>query len=220
MNIMRKISSALISCVDLFLIYMPGALGIKLRYFFYRRRFRGCGKNVIIDTGVLISGFGNISVGDNVHIDKYCVIDAGKASFAKVLRKPNPGYDGQEGGLFIGNDVHIVHFCMIMAYGGVYIADKCVLGAGTKIYSMSNLAYDPEDRAKVISIMPYEQAPFIVSPVVLGENVWIGLNGIVLPGASIGANSFVVSNSLVLSRFNENSYIAGQPAKKIRERFA
>jgi acetyltransferase-like isoleucine patch superfamily enzyme len=38
-------------------------------------------------------------------------------------------------------------------------------------------------------------------------------------GERIGRDSFVVSNSLVINPFPENSYIAGQPAKRIRERF-
>jgi acetyltransferase-like isoleucine patch superfamily enzyme len=38
-------------------------------------------------------------------------------------------------------------------------------------------------------------------------------------GVRIERDSFVVSNPLVINPFPENSYIAGQPAKRIRERF-
>lgn len=201
------------------LIYLPGNGGKWLRYQFYKRRFKSCGKNVTIREGVIIEGAEHISVGDNVVIDKYCIINAGPISIGKTEKKQNTAYKYDRGELVIGSNIHIVQFCVIMAYGGICIGDNCTLSTGTKVYSLSNLPYDPEDRSKIISIMPYAQAPFIESPVCLEDNVWIGLDCIVMPGVHIGKNSFVVSKSLVMGTFPDNSYISGQPASKVRERF-
>ena len=49
----------------------------------------------------------------------------------------------------------------------------------------------------------------------IGENVLVGIGAIVLD-AKIGKNSIVASGSLVKDDFDENSFIAGIPAKKIR----
>ena len=49
-TIIRKIINTFKSFIDFFLIYLPGSLGVKLRYFCYRKRFKQCGKNVVIDT--------------------------------------------------------------------------------------------------------------------------------------------------------------------------
>jgi acetyltransferase-like isoleucine patch superfamily enzyme len=203
-----------------FLTYMPGNTGVRWRYWYYQKRFKECGKNVIIGQGVIIDGAENISIGDNVHIDKYCVIEAGRAKITNRRKiKSHNDHRITEGELIIGNNIHIVDFCMIVAHGGVLISDNCTLSAGTKIYSISNLAYDPDNRGKRISIMPYDQAFFFVAPVILEQNVWVGLNGIIMPGVCIGRDSFVASNSLVINSYPENSYIVGQPAKRIRERF-
>jgi len=202
-----------------FLVYLPGSGGNWVRYQYYKRKFKSCGENVTIDVGVVINGAEHISIGGNVHIDKYCIIHAGPISIGKIKRKQNTAYQYDEGELVIGNKVHIVQFCIIMAYGGVHIADNCTLSAGTKIYSLSNLPYDPEDKSKIISIMPYSQAPFLTSPVCLGKNVWIGLDCIIMPGVHIEKDSFVVSKSLVMGSFPANSYIAGHPAERIRKRF-
>ena len=203
----------------LFLIYLPGSWGNWARYQYYKRKFKSCGKNVTIDAGVIINGAEHITVGDNVHIDKYCIIHAGKADIGKIKRKQNTAYQYDEGELIIGSNIHVVQFCIIMAYGGVRIGDNCTLSAGTKIYSLSNLPYDPENRSKIVSIMPYTQAPFIMSPVCLEKNVWIGLDCIVMPGVHIENDSFVASKSLVMGTFPTNSYIAGHPAKRVRKRF-
>lgn len=202
-----------------FIIYMPGSLGNKARYLYYKKKFKRCGSNVIIDTGVSIDGAELISIGDNVHIDKFCIIATGKKLTGKIKRKPNKEFSGEEGEIIIGNNIHIAQFCILMGYGGIEIGDNCVMSSGCKIYSLTNTPYDIDIPNKVISIMPYSQAPFLLSSIVLFENVWLGLNSIVMPSSNISKNSFVVSNSLINSSFEENSYISGQPAKRIRERF-
>ena len=200
--------------------YMPGWLGNDLRLRHYRRRFKRCGRNVTIDQGVLIDGAELISVGDDVHIDKNCIIATGSTLTGKIHRKPNPAFGFSEGELVIGDHVHIVQQCILMAYGGLHIGDHCTLSAGTKVYSLTNTPYDPDDRERVVSIMPYSQAPFLAGPVVLDRNVWVGLNGILMPGTHLRENSFVVSNSLVMGTFEPNSYIQGQPARRVRARYA
>jgi acetyltransferase-like isoleucine patch superfamily enzyme len=205
--------------VKLVIVYTPGSLGVVMRSAYYRRKFKKCGRNITIDVGVIINSPEMISVGDNVHIDKYCIISTGKKLLGKIKRKDNLHFKHEIGEVVIGSNVHLVEFCIVSGYGGVAIGDNCTLSAGTKIYSLSNLPYDPDDRKRVVSIMPYEQAPFILSPVVLHQNVWAGLQVLIMPGITIGKNSFVTSNSLVMGEFSENSYLAGQPAKKIRNRY-
>ena len=106
-----------------------------------------------------------------------------------------------------------------MGHGGISIGDKCVASAGCKIYSLTNTSRDMSEPERVISIQPYDQAPFLLGPVVLHENVWLGLHTIIMPSVSIKKNSFCVSNSVVNKSFPENSHIAGTPAIKIKNRF-
>lgn len=208
--------------IEFFIIYMPGQFGTHLRYVYYKRKLKACGKNVVIDVGVIFSGIGHISVGDNVYIDKYCVLNAGDPPANGKIRKiANPAYGLSAGQLYLGSNIHIAQFCVIMAYGGVSVGDNCALSAGTKIYSLTNTPADPDDHAKVISIMPLSspEAPFLLSPVVLSDNVWVALNCIVMPGVCVGRDSFAASNSVLMGRFQENSYIGGNPAVKQGNRF-
>ncbi|MCG8576326.1 MAG: hypothetical protein MI810_15670 [Flavobacteriales bacterium] len=201
------------------LIHMPGDVGIKLRYFIYRNKFKSCGKRVYIDAGVHISGFKYISLGSDIHIDKNSILAAGKANTGHQKIVMNETFSGESGEIIIGNHVHIVQQCILMGFGGIEIGSHCTLSAGTKVYSQSNLPYNPENKKEIVSIMPYNQAHFIQSPVVLKDNVWIGLNCVLMPGTSIGENSFAVSYSLIKDHFTSNSYLKGQPAVKIRNRF-
>ena len=203
----------------LLIIYLPGKSGNKLRYIYYRTRLKKIGKNVLIDTGVSIQGARHISIGDNVHIDKNCIISTGTDISGKTYSRSKNNSNLSRGEIVIGNNIHIAQFCMILGYGGVYIGDNTGLSSGTKLYSLTNLECDPQDRSKITSILPLKDSLFMIGSIILDSNVWLGLNCIVMPNVQIGKNSFAASNSLIISSFNENSYIAGNPAKFIKNRF-
>lgn len=53
-------------------------------------------------------------------------------------------------------------------------------------------------------------------PITIGNNVWIGLDAIILKGTEIGDNSVVAAGSVVKGKFPEFSLIGGNPAKLIK----
>jgi acetyltransferase-like isoleucine patch superfamily enzyme len=56
----------------------------------------------------------------------------------------------------------------------------------------------------------------IEKDVIIGNNVWIGMNTTILPGANIGDGSVIASNSLVNCIIPPNELWGGIPAKKLR----
>lgn len=47
----------------------------------------------------------------------------------------------------------------------------------------------------------------------IGAGVWIGMNSVVLPGVTIGANSIIGAGSVVTKNIPENSIAVGNPCK-------
>jgi len=219
----KKIFKVLDDILKFFIIYMPGPTGRKIRYYHWKRKFKKCGKNVVIDEGVIIQGHEYISIGDNVWIDKYSILMAGPVKFndnSVVKRIKNKNFKYKEGELIIGNGIHIGISNIIQAHGGVYIGNNVTTSAGVKIYSLSNYPYDEND-LKTITYANYMvtgKISYILSPIVIEDGVWIALNSMVL-GGTIGNNSFVSSNSIVYKDIPDNSYASGDPAKKIKDRF-
>lgn len=54
-------------------------------------------------------------------------------------------------------------------------------------------------------------------PIVIGDNVWLGLNVIVLKGVHIGKNSLIGANSVVTKDIPANVVAVGNPCKVIKQ---
>ena len=54
--------------------------------------------------------------------------------------------------------------------------------------------------------------------IVLGEQCWIGMNSVILPGVKLGIHTIVGAGSVVTKSFEDGfCIIAGNPAKIIRK---
>jgi acetyltransferase-like isoleucine patch superfamily enzyme len=53
--------------------------------------------------------------------------------------------------------------------------------------------------------------------VVIGKNVWIGANSVILPGVKIGDNSVIGAGSTIIEDVPAYSVVAGNPAKIIKQ---
>ncbi len=211
----KKLIRQLYFLIETLIRNISGSIGIKIRRWYYSKRFAKCGKNLRIDEGVIIENPEYIYVGDNVWIDKYCILIAGKVNIPKdkIKVRKNKKYIYKEGELHIGDNVHIAPQCIIQAHGGVLIGNYFTVSAGSKIYSFSN------DVNKCIQGTQFSKnIYYILSPISIGDNVWVGLNSIIL-GGDIEKNSFIAPNSVVVTNIKENSFASGNPAKKIKDRF-
>ena len=54
---------------------------------------------------------------------------------------------------------------------------------------------------------------------VIGNDVWIGQNAVILPGVRIGDGAIIGANSVVGSDIEPYSIVVGNPAKMLRKRF-
>lgn len=54
---------------------------------------------------------------------------------------------------------------------------------------------------------------------VIGNDVWIGQNAVILPGIHIDDGAIIGANSIVGSNVEPYTIVAGNPAKSLRKRF-
>jgi acetyltransferase-like isoleucine patch superfamily enzyme len=204
--------------------YFPGPLGYVLRSRFWRKRLKYLGAEVKLDVGVYFQNPQFITVDDKSWIDRGVILLAGPDSSTRARRAiPNDKFKLSPGELHIGKSVHIGPYCVISGIGGVHISDECGCSSGVKIYSFSHhyrSKDEPSNRSFCFAPFVSHDRQFLIEgPVFLGRNVGVALNAVILPGVSIENHSFVAINSVVSGSFEENSLIAGNPAKRIKGRF-
>ncbi len=91
------------------------------------------------------------------------------------------------------------------AFGSIKIGHGTYIGPNVGLITAN---HDPEDPSKHLE----------PEPITLGNNCWIGMNSIILPGVSLAANTVVGAGSIVTHSFPEgNCIIAGNPARVIRK---
>lgn len=57
----------------------------------------------------------------------------------------------------------------------------------------------------------------VSKPIVIGDNVWIGLNAIILKGVTIGNGAIIAAGAVVNKDVAANSIVGGVPAKLLKE---
>ncbi|WP_298780286.1 hypothetical protein [uncultured Polaribacter sp.] len=185
------IKGLILESIEGFLRNFNGRIGIKLRYWYYKKRLGSCGKGVRIDIGVELQSPKDIHISDNVWIDKYVLILAGKPNLKRqVLIKKNESYKFNIGEIHIGKGTHIAPFVVLQAHGGISIGKNVGVASGSKIYSLShhyrNLL-DRSDKRKYFftPMVKDSEQSLIASPITIGEGCAVSLNSIVLPGTVI-----------------------------------
>ena len=91
---------------------------------------------------------------------------------------------------------------VIAAFKQIVLGDNVICGANTLI---TDSDWHPED--------PRSGAP---APVLIGNNVWLGVNAVVLKGVTIGENSIIGAGSVVTRDIAANTVAAGNPCRVIR----
>lgn len=95
--------------------------------------------------------------------------------------------------------------------GDVYIGNDVMMGPNCVILTR-NHAFDRTD------IPMIDQGYTEPKPVTIEDDVWIGQNVIILPGRHIGKGAIIGGGSVVTHDVQEYDIVAGNPAKRIKNR--
>lgn len=182
------------------------------------------GKGATIGVGVQIGGPRYVSIGENTWIDDYVILLAGAPSKDRtyINRKANSAFSWEEGELRIGANCHIAQHVTLQAHGGLTIGEACGVASGARIYTLSHHYKDLSGLAPAGSVFKFtpraraEEQALICAPVVMEDHTAVGLNSVVLPGATIRKGSWVGVLSCVIGEIEANVVASGNPAKTIR----
>ncbi|MCX7846435.1 MAG: acyltransferase [bacterium] len=123
-----------------------------------------------------------------------------------ILRTLTP-----ESEIIIGDDTGLSGAAICAAIS-VRIGAQCLLGANVTVTDCDFHPVAAPGRRFINDIRAVPSAPVIIE-----QNVWIGMNTIVLKGVQIGAHSVIAAGSVVTSSIPSSCIAAGVPARVVRE---
>ncbi len=110
------------------------------------------------------------------------------------------------GDVIIGKHTRIgLHNTII---GPVTIGDHVNLAQGITVSALNHNFADTTKRI--------DEQGVTTKPVVIGDDVWIGANAVILPGVTIGKHAVVAAGAVVTHDVPEKSLVGGVPAKIIK----
>lgn len=172
------------------------------------------GSDVTISEGVYFSQPKKISIGNNVWIDRGAILIAGVVDVSNVKSGSN-ALQVTEGMITVGNNSHIGIRTVIQGHGGIHIGDNFTSSTDVKLYSLSN---DVKNSQKGTNNRDKSDNYYIKSPIRIGDNVWLGLNTIVL-GGTIGSDCFSHPNTVVKNDVPDNSIVRNGDETGYQKRF-
>lgn len=114
--------------------------------------------------------------------------------------------------LSIGSNTWLGENFFAKCEGGVTIGSGVIISRGAEIWT-ANHNYDSED----LQSLPYDRR-FVLKPVNIGDNVWIGSRVTIIPGVSIGEGAVIGAGAVVTHDIPPLAVAGGNPAKVIKYR--
>ena len=108
-------------------------------------------------------------------------------------------------GVSIGANSRINRDCSIDVRGGVRIGDNVSISPEVVISTAAHSAFDPKFRVEL-------------RPVVIEDQVWIGMRAMILGGVTLGRGSVVAAGAVVTKDVPPLTIVAGIPARPVGTR--
>jgi maltose O-acetyltransferase len=112
--------------------------------------------------------------------------------------------------LVVGSCSSINRGSVLNAGGGISIGDNVLIGPGVVIYSLNHVFASPD--------MTINQQGYEEKPVTIGDDVWLGVRSIILPGVTVRKGAVVAAGAVVTKDVAEYDIVAGVPAQRIGSR--
>ena len=144
------------------------------------------------NAALTVEGQGRMEIGDRVSINEHChVVCSGR--------------------LVLGPDVGINNHTVIHCHGDASIGADTMIGAYTFITDSGHRTDDLETPMRLQGNLP-------ATPLVIGEDVWIGTKVTITRGVSIGKKAIIGANSVVTRNIGPYEIWGGVPARFLKMR--
>lgn len=138
------------------------------------------------------------------------IINIVKYIYKFVWSKVSPLGYAKHLGVNIGNNVRF--------YGmkpNMFSTEPWLIKIGNDVFITADVTFVTHDGGTLILRKEVNDLE-LTAPISIGNDVYIGIKSIILPGTKIGNRCIIGAGSVVKGEFPDNSVIAGVPAKVIK----
>ena len=150
---------------------------------------RGRGSKIYCSARMDTPPYRRFSLGRRSVVESYCCIN------------------NAVGDVVIGDNTRIGIHCTVI--GPVTIGSHVNLAQGITVTALNHNFSDPSLRI--------DEQGVSTKAVVIGDDVWIGANAVILPGVTIGSHVVVAAGAVVTKDVPANTLVGGVPAKIIKQ---
>lgn len=155
--------------------------------------------SVHIEEDVQIKSPKNLVLGENVVIQKGAILHCGGMEWCDYKGKITAGSNS-----FIGP------YSVLFGAGEIVLGDNVLLSPFVCIASHQHSYKNLE--------IPISKQPIRYDPVIIEDDVWIGMNALILPGTKIGKGAIIAAGSVVRGEVDPYTIVGGSPSKVIKKR--
>ena len=172
---------------------------IAFKSLYYLRR-----KNpkAFIGSGCIIKIPQKICIGNKTYIGRY----------SSLIVADNPKCKEIISSLIIGENTYIGEYNNIRAAGGlISIGDHCLISQHITMVCTNH---------QFKAALSIDQQPWTKENnfIIIGNDVWIGANSVILPGVHIDDGAIIAAGSVVTKSVPANAIVAGNPARVLKYR--
>ena len=156
-----------------------------------------------------------MAVGPSVRLGKLVVTWPHKISLGARCSLEDGIYFNAAGGysagqtILIGMGTFIGNHCEFNAIESIRVGENCLIASGSRFI-------DHNHGTDLSTPMKLQRE--VSAPILLGSDVWIGANCVVLKGVVIGEGAIVAAGSVVTKSVDPYTIVGGAPARFIRNR--
>jgi acetyltransferase-like isoleucine patch superfamily enzyme len=170
-----------------------------------------------IHASAVVDCLGSVHLPNSTVLEPLAVVYVGPSGRLTLgednILYPHASIRIDQGEMVTGREVSFGPGCHIYEpRAGLTIGDHCMIGGGTVICGV-NHGFDRTDR-------PMRHQPPVLAPIILEDDVWLGMGVMILPGVRIGRGSVIGAGSVVTRDVPPYSIGAGVPFVVHRRRAA
>ena len=198
------------------LLRIPRLAGNRLRSELLGLRLAHLGDGAVVEKGVSFHYAERIRIGAYARVAGNAVLRAntdhpdGVSVGRRTSILESVLINANRGSVVVGDDSWLGPFCLLYGNGDIRIGDGVLVAGHTSINTVSHHA----ERVDI----PISEQGTEIAPVVIHDDVWIGLNAVILQGVTIGRGAIIGAGAVVTRDIPAWSVVCGVPAKVVRSR--